>query len=664
MDILLKIRSLRQKQHSLYTHYINQLRGLLAFLLLSTFTVFSQDSQTDTDQRITFSTIPNDKQKSLEPYYQALKNSDYGAQRFSVIDQLAGYHIDQANTDSILYYGNLYQKELELWDVSEDHKKNHYSNSYFILGIGNRYNGLLDNSIKWHISGITSGEEGNSSEGVYKNKIGLAQIYILKKENEKAISILEEALSKYEDELPAITNDALTCLGDANYNLEEYDEAKEIYEKSLVGAKKFGNLTQELEINLKLGRLAEGEGDFSQAFNLYNETREKGLAAGLTVFYFEGTIRIAHLYFSTENYEAANAALSVAYVNAIERENLNYQKEVLDIQRRTFAATGDYQNAYAVMTQLNGVTSKIRTQQQQRLNKELEVQYETLQKEKAITSLEEDQILKTSELERQKTIKNAFLIGFLIILIPVLALLYVYYQKIQAQSELAKKQEEINEQKVTTLKQKQELNLIIASIEGQDEERKRIAQELHDSIGGNLAGIKLQFASMEGDSEKLKSLTNQIDETYQLVRDISHTLIPKKFKKNAFTGLIRDYAKSISSSGELVVGFHPHPEKEINAIDEKHQMEIYKIIQELTTNTLKHAEATSVEIHLSLIERELSLLFEDNGKGFDPSKVSKGIGSQNMQNRVTELQGQMNIDSKTGRGTVVSIQIPTKPEKA
>lgn len=652
------------KDTYLSTCFDKPLRYLIAMLFcLWSAIIIGQDIETDTiqeTQRITFSTIPNNKQKSLEPYYKALKNADYGVQRFSVIDQLAAYHIDQANTDSILYYGNLYQKELELWDISEKEKKTYYANAYFILAVGNRYNGLLDNSVKWHINGITSAEEGNNSEGVYRNKIGLAKIYILKGTQEKAISILEEGLSAYEDELPAITSDALICLGDANFNLEEYDEAKANYEKALEGAKKFGDLTQELEVNLKLGSLAETEGDTYQAFNLYNETREKGLAAGLRVFYFEGTIRVAQLYYKEKNYDAATAALSVAYVNAIERENLNYQKEVLDIQRRTFAATGDYQNAYAVMTQLDAVTGQIQAQQQQRINKELEVQYETLQKEKAITSLEEDQILKATELERQKTIKNAFLIGFLIVLIPILALLYVYYQKIQTQSELVKKQNVINEQKVTALKQEQELNLIKASIEGQDEERKRIAQELHDSIGGNLAGIKLQFASMDGDSEKLKTLTGQIDETYQLVRDISHTLIPKKFKQNAFTNLIRQYYKTIASTGELLVSFHPHPENDINIIDERYQMEIYKIIKELMTNTLKHAQATKVDIHLSIIENDLSLLFEDNGKGFEINGSKEGIGFENIRNRVNELSGILHVDSVVKRGTVVSIEIPIK----
>ena len=108
----------------------------------------------------------------------------------------------------------------------------------------------------------------------------------------------------------------------------------------------------------------------------------------------------------------------------------------------------------------------------------------------------------------------------------------------------------------------------------------------------------------------------------------------------------------------MEVGFHPHPEKEINGLNEKVQMELFKIIQELMTNTIKHAEASKVDIHLSLIEDELSLLFEDDGKGFSSSEVSDGIGFSNLKNRVTELSGALNIDSAKNRGTVISIIVP------
>jgi signal transduction histidine kinase len=117
---------------------------------------------------------------------------------------------------------------------------------------------------------------------------------------------------------------------------------------------------------------------------------------------------------------------------------------------------------------------------------------------------------------------------------------------------------------------------------------------------------------------------------------------------------------TIVSASELEVGLYPHPETEINSIDEKYQMEIYKIIKELMTNTLKHAEATNVDIHLSIIEHELSLLFEDNGIGFDQSISQEGIGFENIKNRVNELSGTVHIDSVPKRGTVISIEIPIK----
>ncbi len=630
---------------------------------LCTIVAFSQNTKTDTVQetkRITFSTIPNDRQKSFEPYYIELKKASFGAQRFSIFEQLAEEHMKKGDTDSILKYGNLYEKELGNWDKSEQEKNHHYAKAHYFMGVGNVFNGLLEKSTEWHIKGIRAAEHSNFQEYEYKNKVGLANTYILKENYDKAIALLTEVLPKFSSQFTAITNRALVVLGNAHLKKQEYEKAANYYDQAYLMAVDFKDLEMELTVSLAQAKLAEALEDLGKAFTAYEEIRERALAEGFTALYFEGSLLLAKLYYKEGMYETANIALSFAYINAVDRENLEFQKDALSVQARCFAKLDDYKNAYAVITQLFGVVGAKNAQQQRAIIKELEIEYETLEKEKEIIELEEGKLKREAELKRQKTIKNAFLIGFLIILIPIMALLYVYYQKIQAQSELTKKQEEINRQKVAALVQEQELNLIKAAIEGQDDERKRIAQELHDSIGGNLAGIKLQFASMEGDSEKLKTLTGQIDETYQLVRDISHTLIPKKFKQNAFTELIREYAKSISATGELQIGFHPHPEKKINAIDEKLQMEIYKIIQELITNTLKHASATSVDIHLAAIDNTLSLLFEDDGKGFNTTNTIDGIGFQNIKNRIAELNGSVHIDSVLERGTVVSLEIPLK----
>ncbi len=632
-------------------------------LLFCSWSMVTLGQETDTVQemqRITFSTFPNDKQKSLEPYYKELQIASFGAQRFSLFEQLANEHIKKGETDSILKYGNLYEKEIGNWDKSEKEKNYQYAKAHYIMAAGYIYNGLLEKSTEWYIKGVQVAEKVGFHEYVYKNKVGLAKSYLLKEDPDKAISLLDETLPKFSTKYSSITNKAFVVLGNAHLKKLDFEKAEHFFNEASQMAVDFSDIEMELTVDLEQAKLSEAKGEYGQAFQEYEKTRNRALKEGYNAIYFEGSLLLAKRYFEEEMYETANLALSFAYINAIDKDNLQFQKEALEMQARAFAKQEDYKNGYAVITQLFQVLGQLNTKQQKAIVKELEIQYETLEKEKEISKLEEGQIKKEAELKRQKTIKNAFLIGFLIVLIPIMALLYVYYQKIQAQSELAEKQEEINKQKVTTLKQEQELNLIRASIDGQDEERKRIAQELHDSIGGNLAGIKLQFASMDGDSEKLKSLTGQIDETYQLVRDISHTLIPKKFKQNAFTDLIREYYNTIVSASELEVGLYPHPETEVNSIDEKYQMEIYKIIKELMTNTLKHAEATNVDIHLSIIEHELSLLFEDNGIGFDQSISQEGIGFENIKNRVNELSGTVHIDSVPKRGTVISIEIPIK----
>ncbi len=616
------------------------------------------DSTKNAGQIINFSFQTRHKSKELEPYYKKIKNSKYGVQRFSILDQLITHHKQKNSTDSVLYYSNLYIKEIRNWNQTDHIKTRYFSKAHYYLGNGNTMNGLIDNAIKWYLQGLQEAEKSNYPEYSYKNKIGLSNAYILQQNPDKAIGILDRILVQFTSEFPSLEIKSNILLGKAYRLKKDFLKAKIYFDNAMKTAIALDDEEMQLSIRLELAILDEVNQDFEKAFQAYENTRNEAKAKGFDAIYFKGSLLLAKYNYNREMYDIAIMGLTMAYINAVDRDNLEYQKELLLIQAKCFSRKDDYKNSYAIMTQLYNVEDQIKKKQQRAIIKELEVQYETLEKEKAITSLKEDQLLKEAELSRQKTIKNAFLIGFLVILIPVIALLVVYYQKIQTQSELAKKQEEINTQKVQSLIQQQELNLIKASIEGQDEERKRIAQELHDSIGGNLAGIKLQLSSISDSSETLKNINGQIDETYQLVRDISHTLIPKKFKQNAFTDLVTEYANSISKTSPLTISFHPHPKETINKIDEKIQVELFKILQELTTNTLKHAQASIIDIHLNLIENELSLLFEDNGKGFDASKLVEGIGLSNIKSRINNLNGNLHIDSSENRGTVITIDIP------
>jgi len=157
----------------------------------------------------------------------------------------------------------------------------------------------------------------------------------------------------------------------------------------------------------------------------------------------------------------------------------------------------------------------------------------------------------------------------------------------------------------------------------------------------------------------IKKYKPQLDDTYQLVRDISHTLVPKKYRQHNFIGLIEEYSSNISKTGKIEIVFTPYNTQVLNAVDDTIQMELFKIIQELMTNTLKHAQAKKIDIQINYIENEISLMFEDNGIGFETTTVSEGIGFKNIKNRVSQLAGNIHIDSLKNRGTIISIEIPT-----
>lgn len=644
-------------------HTFTKLKVLIVLIwCLPMASVLAQNSKKDTNttktQTINFGWSKRINSKSLQPYFYQLKTAEFGAQRFSIFDQLIDYHIKKSNTDSVLHYANIYLKETRNWNETEKIKERYSAKADFYLGTGNAMNGLLDNAIKWYLQGLQLAEKTKYSEFEYKNKLGLAKCYIAQANTAKAIEILDKALSEYNAEFPPLIIENYLLLGRAYRFNNEYEKAKKHYNNALAVAETLKDLELLLTSKLEIAKLEEAQGNLGAAFQAYETIRNEAKQNDLDAIYYEGSLLLAKYYYNEGFYDVAIFGLSTAYINALDSENLEFQRESLILNAKSFAKQKDYENAYAAMTQLIGVIREIAIKQQQAIIRELEIQYETLEKEKEINTLEEDKLIKEVELDRQKTIKNAFLIGFLIILIPIIALLFVYYQKIQTQSELAKKQEEYNTEKVKSLLQEQELNLIKAAIDGQDEERKRIAQELHDSIGGNLAGIKLQLSSLAQNSPALKTINSQIDETYQLVRDISHTLIPKKFKRNAFTDLVKEFANSITNSNQIIVDFHPHPVDLINKIDENIQMELFKILQELMTNTLKHANASKVDIHLNLIKNELSLLFEDNGKGFNTLDQIDGIGLENIKSRIKKLNGALNIDSSLNRGTVIAMEIP------
>ena len=205
-----------------------------------------------------------------------------------------------------------------------------------------------------------------------------------------------------------------------------------------------------------------------------------------------------------------------------------------------------------------------------------------------------------------------------------------------------------------TLAQKQ-LNFSRQLIELQEQEQKRIAEDLHDELGGNLAAIKMNLQSLQLPDEGLSiNIIKLIDNASDNARHIAHNLMPPEFAKTKLCDLLQAFFNYLRN--ENAIHFHFHSSGENNHFNKGDDLMIYRIIMELTNNILKHSGATDATVQLIYYDTYLEIMAEDNGKGFS-NDLSTGMGITNIESRVNYLQGKMTIDTSV-HGTTIMIKVP------
>ncbi|GAA3652655.1 sensor histidine kinase [Flavivirga jejuensis] len=238
---------------------------------------------------------------------------------------------------------------------------------------------------------------------------------------------------------------------------------------------------------------------------------------------------------------------------------------------------------------------------------------------------------------------------------------FLIQKNTKRKQKLAEQEKEIEKQKVETLLKDQELISIDAMIEGQEKERQRIANDLHDDLGGLMATVKLHFNVLKDKkTPELFDKTNTLlDEAYQKVRSIAHAKNSGVIAKQGLLKAIQNMADKVSVSNKIIINVIDHDLED--RLENSLELTIFRVIQELVTNIIKHAEATEAIIHLTNHEDSLNIMIEDNGKGFNPSQVTtknKGMGISSIDKRVEHLNGTMTIESEINKGTTIIIDIP------
>ncbi|TMM58411.1 sensor histidine kinase [Maribacter algarum] len=320
---------------------------------------------------------------------------------------------------------------------------------------------------------------------------------------------------------------------------------------------------------------------------------------------------------------------------------------------RQYAAMANYENAYKDLLNAVDIYDSLETIKTVAKLEELNLKYETAQREKEILGLK----VKNEEKKSQ-----AYLLGGIASILCLLLFggYYVYSQRMRK----ARKKEREREAEVELLKQEQQNKIFSAMIEGQEKERKRLAIDLHDGLGGRLSGISMNLSKLDKDEPKqypkkqLQKVMKDLNDSLTELRSIARNMMPETLVKFGLQAALKDYCSSMTGSETKVTLQFYGTDKGINI---NQQVTMYRVIQELINNAIKHAKATEVLVQFMREDNQVDITVEDNGVGFDKSKSLKqkdsGMGLSNLQTRVAYLKGNIDFESEENEGTTVNVHI-------
>ena len=220
--------------------------------------------------------------------------------------------------------------------------------------------------------------------------------------------------------------------------------------------------------------------------------------------------------------------------------------------------------------------------------------------------------------------------------------------------------------RVQQLKLEHQEALLYNNIKTQEEERKRIAKDLHDDVGSklnvihlNLHRLKKNAAASPGLEETVSDIFGVINDTIDTTRRISHDLLPPTLENFGLADAIKELCEGYQRTSALNMQFD-HMQSEDRPIEKMVELNLFRILQELISNSIKHGQATQVIIRLLASNKELRLEYQDNGQGFDPDHLNKktGLGMQNIESRLQMCKAQHTIASQPGAGFSFNIKYP------
>ena len=443
------------------------------------------------------------------------------------------------------------------------------------------------------------------------------------------------------------------CLGENEAQIGKRAEAQEWYKKARQGFSSIGN---DLEIGRTLVLFQQADSS-RKALSYFGKALQSKITNGEILGEIETRLDMARIQIELKDAAGALRSLQPCVELAQTAGSREQLLAVWGNLARAHALQGDFNAAYTFSNRHQHLKDSIFNLEQSRIISEMNARFDNVALR---DSLQQAEIARNRAELRQKNLLNYLLGGALLAGALIAFLLFRNYR--------AGVEKRVQAERMAALEKQREADQLRSMINGEEQERKRIAQELHDGLGTLLATVKLQFNAVQNerpDIDTVKSYQkadNLLDEACTEVRKISYNLMPAILQQYGLEYALQDLCEGINRSGRLEVSFIPYG-LDYN-FDDQTAVSVYRIVQELVKNTLRHAEASELIVQLSVEDDALNIVVEDDGQGFDPAEKlqNPGIGLQSIQSRLALLGGKMEVESSPQAGATFNIDIPLTPK--
>lgn len=499
---------------------------------------------------------------------------------------------------------------------------------------------LSEEAEKTYVHGIILASIGKSLNSINNKQKAKAYFF-------EALRIVEQ----YQNE--SFVPTCYLYLADIYISESQLDSAFVMISKAKQAVKNTNSIILRLSVLQNEANLLSLNDKNVEALRIYKEVNEISNAQNLASFHMEASLSIAELYFKMKDFNQAEEYAQKA-INLAERlGSKEVHSNALKILYKVNKAKGNVADALAFHEQYAQFRDSVYNVETAELISEYEARYEAEKRKKEILELNrKNQQQEIVLLEERKT-KQIQLLVFGVSFIILLSGTFITYLKVKTNKE----------KDIAKLKEKRFHDVIEAA----EMERKRIAGDLHDSVGLMLATTKLNLNELEdsilltiAEDEKsiLEHTLKLIDETSTEVRNISHNMMPGALIELGLQAAISDLVSKINQLEHFTAAFESQGKE--RELTEMKRIAVFRIVQEIAGNTLKHAEADKISIKMSFQKKYLNILYVDNGKGMkdiNPDS-STGIGWKNIYSRLEIVNGTIHFDKEYSQGTKIILLIP------